>query len=231
MDATPTDLTEALRRMTKRGARPGLAGTFLVTCTKCRRLHVPTDPVAFSPVCSACALPYPLGQLDMDGPFPLTHGEVDRILPRTSPGNYALGYRDGPTFLVFYVGRADADLHASLRAWVGAPSSGAHGIPSAQAPWALRGGRDGAFAAPALASAGAAVDSSYTFFAYSVAADAEAAFDKECRNFEDFGAAQALDNTLHPAVVRDHASTGSLRSPRIRIVRSAPEPTPPRWHG
>jgi hypothetical protein len=229
MAAPPTDFTEALRRRNRQGADPGPAGELLVTCTECRRLHVPADPIAFSSVCSACALPYPLGQLDMSGPFPLTHGEVDRHLARTAPGNYALGYRDGPTFLVFYVGRADADLHASLRAWVGAPSSSTHGTPSAQAPWGLRGGRGGAFAAPALASAGAAVDSSYTCFAYSFAADAEAAFEKECRNFEDLGAARALDNPLHPAVVRDHASTGSRRSSRVRIVRSAPAPTPTRW--
>jgi hypothetical protein len=229
MDATPTDFAEARRRTTRRSADPGSAGELLVTCTECGRLHVPPDPIVFSPVCSACTPPYPLGLLEMNGPFPLTHDAVDRIV-RTAPGNYALGYRDGSTFLVFYVGRADADLHSSLRAWVGAPSS-ANGIPSAQAPWALRGGRCGGLAAPALASSGAAVDSSYTCFAYSFAEDAEAAFEKECRNFEDLGAARALDNTLHPAVLRDHASTGSLRNPRIRIVRSARAPTQPRWRG
>ena len=208
------------------------AARILVTCVECGRLHVPHDPIAFSPVCSACVPPYPLGELGMSGPFPLTHHGVDRAVGGTAPGNYALGYRDGATFLVFYVGRSDLDLHADLRAWVGAPSPCSHRMPSAQAPWSLREARGWAFATPRLASASAAVDSSYTCFAYSFADDAEAAFEKECRNFEDFGATRALDNALHPAVLRARGSAlGSSRSSRTRIVRSLPPPAPRRPSG
>ena len=53
-------------------------------------------------------------------------------------------------------------------------------------------------AAPALDRVGIGVDSSYTRFAYSYAASAEAAFEKECRNYHDFGASHALDNQVHP---------------------------------
>jgi hypothetical protein len=41
---------------------------------------------------------------------------------RTSPGNYALGYLDADTFMVFYVGRSDCDVKRRLHEWVGAPS-------------------------------------------------------------------------------------------------------------
>ena len=45
---------------------------------------------------------------------------------------------------------------------------------------------------------GIGVDSSYTRCAYSYAASAEAAFEKECRNYHDFGASHGLDNQVHP---------------------------------
>jgi hypothetical protein len=177
---------------------------------------------------------YPMGVLEMSGPFPLVDREIDRAVPAGVPGNYALGYRDRDTFIVFYVGRADIDLRARLREWVGAPSHCPHYAPSAQAPWSQRDGRAQALAAPALASAGAAVDSSYTWFACSVAVSAEAAFQKECRNYDDFGGARGLDNVEHPAELLARASDPAedpRSGARIRIVRPAPPPVPWRAPG
>ena len=45
----------------------------------------------------------------MSGPYPLSGDAIDEVLSRKSPGNYALGYMDDATFVVFYVGRSDAD--------------------------------------------------------------------------------------------------------------------------
>jgi hypothetical protein len=42
------------------------------------------------------------------------------------------------------------------------------------------------------------VESGYTRFAYSYAASADAAFEKECRNYHDFGGTDGLDNPVHP---------------------------------
>jgi hypothetical protein len=54
------------------------------------------------------------------------------------------------------------------------------------------------FGVPALDRVGIGVDSSYTSFAYSYAPSAEAAFEKECRNYHDFGGSDGLDNEAHP---------------------------------
>jgi hypothetical protein len=45
--------------------------------------------------------------LEMNGSYPLSDDAIDGALTRTSPGNYALGYMDGDTFNVFYVGRVE----------------------------------------------------------------------------------------------------------------------------
>jgi hypothetical protein len=42
------------------------------------------------------------------------------------------------------------------------------------------------------------VDSSYTRFAFSYARSAEAAFEEECRNYQDFGGGDGLDNERPP---------------------------------
>jgi hypothetical protein len=52
--------------------------------------------------------------------------------------------------------------------------------------------------APALGRVGTG-ESSYTRFAYSYADSAEAAFGKECRNYDDFGGSATLDNVARPA--------------------------------
>jgi hypothetical protein len=134
----------------------------------------------------------------MHGAYALTHVAIDQVVRRTSPGNYALGYMDGVTFVVFYVGRSDSDVRQSLRHWVLAPSRQARYAPSARAPWGSRRGAILPLAAPVLARVSACADTSYTHFAYSYADSAEAAFDEERRNFGDFGGVQALDNDTEP---------------------------------
>jgi hypothetical protein len=130
----------------------------------------------------------------MDGFYPLTDEAIDEQLTRTSPGNYALGYCDGDDFLVLYVGRSDSDLKQRLHQCVGAPSRYQRYAPSAKAPWGLRPRRGVPWDSPALARVGLAVDSSYTHFAFSYAPSAEAAFAKECRNYDDFVGNAGLDS-------------------------------------
>jgi hypothetical protein len=74
-----------------------------------------------------------MGLLDMNGSYPLSHETIDQMVSRTSPGNYALGYMDGSTFMVFYVGRSDSDVKRRLREWVGAPSRYERYAPCAKA--------------------------------------------------------------------------------------------------
>ncbi len=59
-----------------------------------------------------------MATLDMSGPYSLSSEEIDRVVNKGSPGNYALGKKnDKGTFLVSYVGRADSDLNARLKQW------------------------------------------------------------------------------------------------------------------
>jgi hypothetical protein len=85
----------------------------LVSCFWCERLHPGEHPLS---VCPACAARYSIMRsLEMSGSYPLNDDAIDEMLPRTSPGNYALGYMDDMTFVVFYVGRSDSDLrHLSV---------------------------------------------------------------------------------------------------------------------
>jgi hypothetical protein len=139
-----------------------------------------------------------MGLLGMSGPHPLTDAAIDAALLRTSPGNYALGYMDGAAFVVFYVGRSDADLKRSLHDWVGAPSRYERYAPSTRAACASRLRGPLPLGIPALDRVGMGVDSSYTRFAYSYRPSADAAFEEECRNYHDFGATAGLDNEAHP---------------------------------
>ncbi len=180
-------------------ARDGARGaSLLVSCFRCDRLHRADDPLEFNPICPDCTGAYPMGSLQMRGSYPLTDEAIDETLTRTSPGNYALGYMDGSTFVVFYVGRSDSDVRRRLHAWVGAPSRYERYAPPTQAAWGVRHGGVLPLDAPALARVGAAVDSSYTRFAYSYAPSAEAAFREECRNYDDFGGSHGLDNAARP---------------------------------
>ena len=102
-----------------------------------------------------------MATLGMEGPYVLTSSEIDRVVTRTSAGNYALGYtKDDGTFVVQYVGRSDSDVNQELKA---------------------------------------RLDSKYKKFKYSYATSPKAAFEKECRNYHDFGGREKLDNEIHPS--------------------------------
>jgi hypothetical protein len=169
-----------------------------VSCIWCGRLHHVERPLEFHPVCPTCTRTYPMGLLEMNGSYPLSHEAIDEMVSRTSPGNYALGYMDGSTFIVFYVGRSDSDVKRRLHEWVGAPSRYERYAPCAKAAWGSRPRRYRPHGAPMLDRVGIGVDSSYTCFAYSYARSAEAAFEKEWRNYYDFGGSDGLDNEADP---------------------------------
>ncbi len=135
----------------------------------------------------------------MSGSFPLSDQAIDEALTRTSPGNYALGYLDDAAFVVFYVGRSDSDVRHRLHEWVGAPSRYDRYAPASKAAWGSRRSRLMPLGKPAFARLGLGLDSSYTRFAFSYAPSAEAAFEKECRNYQAFGGRGKLDNELPPA--------------------------------
>ena len=171
----------------------------LVTCIWCQRLHPPQHPLEFHPVCPVCAERYPLGSLPMSGSHALTDARIDELVTRSSPGTYALGYMDGATFMVFFVGRADRDLNHRLHEWVGASSRYRSYAPSAKAACGSRHRGHAPLGTPALDRVGIAVDSGYTRFAFRYAASDEAAFEEECRNYHDLGGSDGLDNECHPA--------------------------------
>jgi hypothetical protein len=154
--------------------------------------------------------------LGMNGSYPLSDEAIDERVRRTAPGNYALGYMDGGTFTVFYVGRSDSDVRRRLHEWVGAASRYERYAPSTRAAWGSRPRGRLPQAAPLLDRVENDVDSSYTRFAYSYAGSAEAAFEQECRNYDDFGGCGGLDNETRPA-----ATPGDFaRAPRGRPVES-----------
>jgi len=167
----------------------------LVSCFWCERLHSGEHRLA---VCPACAARYSeMRSLEMSASYPLSDEAIDEALTRTSPGNYALGYMDGDTFRVFYVGRSDTDLRQRLHEWVGMPSpTDTHGS-CGQAAWGVRRRGQLPVDAPALARVGSA-ESSYTRFAYSYARSAEDAYAKEWRNYDAFGGSRGLDNETQP---------------------------------
>ena len=173
----------------------GQGANQLVTCFWCERIHIGKHPLS---VCPACAASYStLRSLEMRGSYPLSDGGIDEALTHTAPGNYALGYMDGDSFTVFYVGRSDSDLRRRLHEWVGMPSNYERYASGAKAAWG--GHRRGPFSmdVPMLGRVGNA-DTRYTHFAYSYSESATAAFEKERRNFEDFGGSGALDNQTEP---------------------------------
>lgn len=60
-----------------------------------------------------------MASLNMEGPYPLTIESIDKRVKKGSIGNYALGYSDGTSFMVKYVGRSDSDLNKRLKDHVG----------------------------------------------------------------------------------------------------------------
>jgi hypothetical protein len=173
---------------------------FLVSCIVCETLHMTEHPLEFNPVCSTCAASHSvMRSLEMNGSYPLSNEAINEVLTRTSPGNYALGYMDDTTFVVYFVGRSDSDVRQRLHDWVGAPSQYDRYAPASKAAWASHRSGLMPLGAPAPGRVGVDVDSSYTHFAYSYAPSAEAAFEKECRNYDDFGGSGELDNEAPPA--------------------------------
>ena len=168
----------------------------LVSCFWCERLHPGEHPLS---VCPACAARYSIMRsLGMNGPYPLSDEAIDAALTRTSPGNYALGYMEGDTFNVFYVGRSDSDVRERLHEWVRMPSRYENYASPAKAPWGAHRQGQLPVDAPALGRVGNA-ESSYTRFAYSYARSAEEAYAKEWRNYDAFGGSRGLDNETPPA--------------------------------
>jgi len=176
---------------------PKRESSLQVSCSTCGRLHLTDDPLAFSPRCPRCASGFPLTELEMDGSFPLTEEAIDEELTRSAPGNYALGYLDRGTFVVFYVGRSDSDVKHCLQEWVGAPSRYEAYAPSGRASWGVHRRGTLPLNGPALATV-AVADTGYTRFAYSYAPSAEAAYAKEWCNYDAFGGRRQLDNAADP---------------------------------
>ena len=172
----------------------------LANCFWCGCVHPAPHPLSVCPACVGMhrARRFPLGPLEMSGSFPLDDAMIDEVVSRTSPGNYALGYMDAGTFVVFYVGRSDSDVKRRLHEWVGAPSRYTRYAPATRAPWAAQHRHGFPVDVPAQGRVGTGVDSSYTRFAYSYAISAEAAFQKECRNYDEFGGSGGLDNPARP---------------------------------
>ena len=56
-----------------------------------------------------------MASLEMLGPYIFTSAEIDRVVTKTSPGNYGLGYSND-TFTVQYIGRSDSDVNQELKA-------------------------------------------------------------------------------------------------------------------
>ena len=181
------------------GDPPAPAGDsgHLVSCFWCERIHLGEHPLA---VCSACVARFAtLRSLEMSGSYPLSDSVIDEVLTRVSPGNFALGYMDGDSFSVFFVGRSDSDVRERLHDWVGMPSQRERFASNAKAPWAVHHRGQIPLGSPGSGCVGN-VDSRYTHFAYSYAVSPTAAFEKERRNFGDFGGCWALDNETEPVL-------------------------------
>jgi hypothetical protein len=167
----------------------------LVSCFWCGQLHPGEHPLS---VCPDCMDKYStIRSLEMSGPYPLSDEAIDEAVTRTSPGNYALGYMDGDTFNVFYVGRSDSDVRQRLHEWVGMPSQYENYASPAKAPWEMHRRGQLPVDSPALGRVGNA-ESRYTRFAYSYARSAEEAYAKEWRNYDAFCGSRGLDNETQP---------------------------------
>ncbi len=167
----------------------------LVSCFWCERPHPGEHALS---VCFACAASYStMRSLEMSGSYPLNDEAIDEALTRTSPGNYALGYMDGETFNVFYVGRSDSNVRQRLHEWVGMPSRYGNYASPAKASWEVHRRGQLPVDVPAPGRVGNS-ESSYTRFAFSYARSAEEACAKEWRNYDAFGGSRGLDNQSQP---------------------------------
>lgn len=182
----------------------------LANCFWCGRPHPGDHPLSVCPACVAKMTN--LRSLEMRGCYPLEDAVIDEQLTYTSPGNYALGYMEGGTFTVFYVGRSDSDLRQRLHEWVGMPSRDRRYLSLAKASWGIQRRRRVPVGTPALDRVGSA-QSSYTHFAYSYAPSADEAYAKEWRNYDAFGGSRGLDNENRPV-------SGTEDAARVRLPDS-----------
>jgi len=115
-----------------------------------------------------------MASLDMDGPFTFTRQEIERVMKQTGPGTFALGSqtKDGK-FKVRYVGRDDRDVKAALL----------DALRKDKKPGKL-GKLTGKEA--------------NEVFKISLAASADAAFEKHCRSYHKFNSRSQLENKNHP---------------------------------
>jgi hypothetical protein len=139
-----------------------------------------------------------MNSLETRASYPLTHERIDEMVTVKSPGTCVLGYLDGSTFNVFYVGRSDSDVNQHLHDWVGTPGRYKRHAPSTRAAFGVRRGRVLPLGTPTLERVGACLDSGYTRFAFRYAISANAAFETECRTYHDLGGSDRLDNERHP---------------------------------
>jgi hypothetical protein len=174
------------------------AASLLVTCRVCGTLHRTEYPLDLRPICPACADGRQVTSLYMGGCYLLSEYEIDERVTRVSPGNYALGYLDDGSFLVFYVGRSDSDVNDRLHSWIDMDSKFTRYGPSAKAAHGSRRRHSRPLGTPTLIPVGVVVESRYTHFRFSYAVSAKAAFEKECCNYHDFGGSYGLDNERHP---------------------------------
>jgi hypothetical protein len=135
--------------------------------------------------------------LEMSKAYPLSDETIDEVLMQTSAGNYALGYMDGDTFDVFYVGRSDTDVRRRLHEWVGMPSRYERYSSPAKAPWGVRRRGGLPLDVPGFGPV-ANTESRYTHFAYSYARSVGEAYAKEWRNHDSFRGSHRLDNEAEP---------------------------------
>jgi hypothetical protein len=154
--------------------------------------------------------------LEMERSYPLEADTVDEIVSRHAPGNYALGYLEGATFTVFYVGHSDSDVWRSLRTWVGRPSRPErHGsaIPASRGWRALR---RTPWDALLPMSVGSDSPSPYTRFAYNYARPPDAASATGPRGFDELGRLGLDNEVAHPT---------AIAAPQKRVPASGRRPT------
>jgi hypothetical protein len=203
----------------------GQQGLPLMSCFWCERLHSGEHPLSVCPACTARLRT--MQSLEMSGSYPLSNEFIDAKLLRAAPGNYALGYMDGDSFIVFYVGRSDCDVRRRLHEWVDVPSRCESHSSSARAPWGTH--RPGRVPLGAAASVRVENDeSSYTHFAYRYARSAEEAYAREWRNYDAFGGARGLDNEAEPMSVVPSAMHLSVNAP-CRTRATLPSASVPQW--
>ncbi len=114
--------------------------------------------------------------LDMDGPFPLTRAEIERVVQDALPGNFALGrMTKDKRFQVRFVGRDDTDVREGLLSSLGGADQ--TGLFKRM----FGGGSD---------------DSNCFKFSYSQ--EPVAAYQKHCRTYHGFNKNGSLKNREHP---------------------------------